>query len=331
MEKNLFLSRRYLLAGLLAGASLAFNGCAHFRSNYSGVHDNMPCEISERYQHRFQEVIENRTDLSCFEKYSSYNISLEFRDETKTNKIDVIFYQSNKAGKKPGVIILPVNGGSYVAENYFGSYFASRGADVAIIKREKGKRLKEIISSEKYDQLDDYFMQNIKRAGYTLDWLASRDDVDPNKIALFGLSRGGIDGVCFMAFEDRISAGFVGLAAGNLPYLMSIIPEKEFVDLRNMIKCNRNISNNGIEDLLEENIHIDPSNLARYVPSNKILMVIALTDRIVPSKEQIILRKELGYPETIFIPFGHYYSIISAPFLKSTVWNFFERKFDEKR
>ena len=331
MGKNLFLSRKYFLTSLLAGASLAFNGCAHFKSNYSGIPEKRPCEISERYEHRFKEVIENRTDLSCFEKYSSYNISLEFRDETKTNKIDVIFYQSNKSGKKPGVIILPVNGGSYVAENYFGYYFASRGADVAIIKREKGKILKEIISSEKYDQLDNYLMRNINRAGYVIDWISSREDVDPNKIALFGLSRGGIDGVCFMAFEDRISAGFVGLAAGNLPYLMSIIPEKEFVDLRNMIKCNRNISNNGIEDLLEENIHIDPSNLARYVPSNKILMVIALTDRIVPSKEQIILRKELGYPETIFIPFGHYYSIISAPFLRSVVWNFFERKFDEKR
>lgn len=54
-----------------------------------------------------------------------------------------------------------------------------------------------------------------------VDYLASRQDVDPKRITLFGISLGAIMGTSALAFEDRFSSGILMWGGGDLPKLLT--------------------------------------------------------------------------------------------------------------
>jgi len=63
--------------------------------------------------------------------------------------------------------------------------------------------------SERRD-LEIKWVKDVRRS---VDYLQSRTDLDPNRIAFYGLSLGAIDGVVFLALEDRFKTGVL-LAGG---------------------------------------------------------------------------------------------------------------------
>ena len=74
-------------------------------------------------------------------------------------------------------------------------------------------------------------------------------------------------------------------------------------------------------------IQTDPLRLAPHVDPDRVLMVIALFDHSVASADQLSLWRALGKPETMFVPLGHYTSILVLPFQRAVILRFFEDQF----
>jgi hypothetical protein len=84
------------------------------------------------------------------------------------------------------------------------------------------------------------------------------------------------------------------------------------------------------EDLeieLAKRITTDPLTLAPYVDAERVLMILARTDVIVPFTSQEALRESMGAPESLYLPTGHRTSIVFFPKVRSAAYEFFARRF----
>jgi hypothetical protein len=79
---------------------------------------------------------------------------------------------------------------------------------------------------------------------------------------------------------------------------------------------------------LEHELRSDPLQLAPYVDPEKLLMFIAVFDRTIGHQPSFQLREALGFPRTIFLPFGHYTSYVCLPYFKRRSLAYFKAKLD---
>jgi hypothetical protein len=79
---------------------------------------------------------------------------------------------------------------------------------------------------------------------------------------------------------------------------------------------------------LRKTIRTDPVGLAGNVLRETVLMFLARLDHSVPAKTGESLRKALGQPETVFLPFGHYASVLALPFVRQKTLSFLHQRFD---
>ena len=55
-------------------------------------------------------------------------------------------------------------------------------------------------------------------------------------------------------------------------------------------------------------------------------MFLALFDRVIQLRYGLALRRSLGNPKTLFVPLGHYTTLLAMPFLKRRALEFFNER-----
>jgi dipeptidyl aminopeptidase/acylaminoacyl peptidase len=162
-----------------------------------------------------------------------------------------------------------------------------------------------------------------------VDWIETQPDLDPRRIGIFGISMGGIKGALLLPLEKRISAAAIGLAGGDLPYIMAHSTEPGVAKRREKELKERNLTLEECEQKLREILKFDPLRYASYVDPKKVLLVLARYDTVVPIEKGLELKEKMGNPETIMLPSGHYSAALSIPYIKSQAFDFFEKRFTE--
>jgi len=129
----------------------------------------------------------------------------------------LIVKPANSTGRRPVVIALHGTGGKKEDEIAFMSDLARAGfVAVAIDGRYHGARTKSAKRSEGYvDAIlrtfrggpeHPFFYDTVWDVMRLVDYLETRDDVDPKRIGLFGISKGGIETYLTAAVDLRIAA-----------------------------------------------------------------------------------------------------------------------------
>jgi pimeloyl-ACP methyl ester carboxylesterase len=160
-----------------------------------------------------------------------------------------------------------------------------------------------------------------------IDWIEWQPDLDADKVAVFGVSMGGIKGALLLPLEPRIKAGALGLAGCDLPYILSHSTEPGIVKRREKELAERNITLEQAEQELRNAIQYDPAHYAAYVDPKKVLLVLARYDRTVPIEKGLELKERMGHPETILLPANHYTAVLGIPYIKSQAFDFFAERF----
>ena len=134
------------------------------------------------------------------------------------NRVPSILVKSPSAvGRRPVVIVLHGTGGKKEDEIPFMTELARAGfVAVAIDGRYHGARAKSAKRSEDYvdailrtfrgGREHPFFYDTAWDVMRLVDYLETRDDVDPKRIGLFGLSKGGIEAYLAAAADPRIAA-----------------------------------------------------------------------------------------------------------------------------
>ena len=321
------------LTWLAAVTGLAVTGCSHVSMRKSGLATHpapLPSAIEAEYACPKDTDFDPRMEV--VEQTAAYVHRRIFIKPphgapdglggTNSNRrIGIEYYDLKAPGKSPVVMVLPMAGGGYAIERHFANYFASRGYAAVIVQREKIPKEQQLI--ENLNPMMHRMVLDHKRV---IDWLETQPDIDAGKIGLFGISLGGIKAAILAPIENRIQAAMIGLAGGDVPYLLVHSTEPGLVKKRDEYLKEHNLTPEAAEVALCKLITRDPLVYAPYADSKKILLVIARFDTVVPTEKGLLLKEKMGNPETIMLPSGHYTAALSIPYIKSEAFDFLDRK-----
>lgn len=204
----------------------------------------------------------------------------------------------------------------------FARFFAAHGFAAALIHRP----LFEFDPSRGLEQIQDYLDQSIARNRGVLDSLLSRKEIDTEKIGTYGISFGAVVNSLWAAADPRLKAHVFALGGGNLPEIFVTSRDPLMQSYLKAVLKKTGVEKKDLKILLQGVFHLDPLEAARSIPREKVCLHLAIFDRVIRFRYGLAFRRALGNPETVFIPLGHYSSLLAVPFLKWQVLDFFWRK-----
>ncbi len=231
--------------------------------------------------------------------------------ETKqkaNNTVHCEFFLPQSAGgqkKVPGVIVLHILGGDFALSRVFCNTLAQRGVAALFLKmpyygprREPGSS-RRMISPDPHETVEGMTQAvlDIRRA---TAWLAAREDIDSQKLGIFGISLGGITGALAATAEPRLGNVCLLLAGGDLGKVAW--ESRELDDVRKGWIAMGGTKEEFMRILLE----IDPVTYAANARGRRILMMNAKEDEVIPKVCTESLWKSLGEPPIHWYKGGHY-------------------------
>ncbi len=230
------------------------------------------------------------------------------------------YYEPKEKKPRPLILITPVLGKNYGVEHFFASYFISHGYTCAIVERQRLR----LLPDQELTAVEDYFRSSIIRLRIALDWLERQDRVDPNHMGAMGISFGGILNTVLGGIEPRLKCHVIALAGGNLPDVICYSHEGAIKRYRQQFMKKRGIGLEEFHRQLEKTIISEPMVFAHFIDSRNVHLFIAWFDFVVGRKHARKLEKAFGYPETYYVPFGHYSSVLAAPFVRVKALHFLD-------
>jgi dienelactone hydrolase len=238
--------------------------------------------------------------------------------------VQVEWFESKRPGRQPAILLNPILGGDYPLERGICRYFAAHGFHVAMVHR---KTLK-ISPEHDVSRIELLLRQGLVRIRQVVDWMAAHERVDPNRMGSFGISMGGIAGVMAAAVEPRLRVHVIALAGGGISDILASSKDSLLAKPRARYLAHQQMDLRTLEERLRQSIRTDPIRLAPYVDPDNVLLFIALADRTIGTSNALRLRRALRYPETTYLPLGHYTSYFLLPYLKYESLRYFKERLE---
>jgi dienelactone hydrolase len=231
---------------------------------------------------------------------------------------------SPRNAQRPAVICLPILDGNDILTDLMCSVLAQRGVPAIMFRLpyygERGLDDGPMALARDPQLFADAIAQAGQDLRRTIDILASRPEIDPEKIGVTGISLGGIIAATAAGGEPRINRAAFLLAGGDL---MTIIHHaRETRPLSEMILKLSPTDRTNIEGKIAE---VDP---LRFAPAlrekalqGKVMMVNAAEDEVIPRTctEKLAAAMQMNDRVEWIKGFGHYTSMAELPrVLKST-------------
>jgi dienelactone hydrolase len=226
--------------------------------------------------------------------------------ENNTVHTELFLPKTPKLGKRaPAVIVLHILGGDFPLARSFCHVLAERGVVALFLKmpyygerRPQGSS-KRMVAQDPRETLEGFTQAvlDIRRAA---DFLARRDDVDPVKIGIFGISLGGITGGLAAGVEPRFNNVCLLLAGGDFG---QVAWESKEVSKARTYWTNLGKTK---EEFIETLKPIDPLTYADSLRGRRMLMLNAKEDEVIPPECTKVFWKAAGEPEIVWYTGGHY-------------------------
>jgi len=262
------------------------------------------------------------SNLECNARFSIQRISMQANaNHTSTNRTLILdYYRPKSTNRVAVVLVLPIIGGGYPLEKYFCAYFARHGLAAVLVRRDR------LRTPDHLAEIDDLLRQAALDSRQALDWVETRPELDPQRAGIFGISMGGIRAAFLTPLDPRIRASIIGLAGGDLPYIVSYSKEPGITRRRRAYMEKNKITLEEFHEGLKPVMLSDPLNVAPSIDPDKVLLVLATFDTAVPSRKGFELRRAMGTPETIIVPTGHYTALLYVPYIQASCLRFFHEK-----
>lgn len=306
-------------------AALMFCGCVHLpaSSDARPLARPLPTEVTNRFARSESVTTAPKTILLSSKRlYRVLRIELNVTNHSgATGLTNVLDYYQPSDDHRPVILVLPMAGGrTYPIEGMFARYFARNGYAAVVAHRRK------IAYRFEVKDVDRWFTESLQDNQRALDWIQTRPELDTNRIALFGISLGGIRGVLLTALDARIKAAALGLAGGDLAYILTHSTEPGATRQRAAFLRQSGKTIEQAEAELRAGIQCEPNRFAEQIDPRRILLVLGMFDTVVPYVKGQELRTHLGNPETLLLPTGHYTAALCIPSIEWTSLRFFNER-----
>ena len=309
--------------------SLILSSCIHndLDSDYEGPLA-LPSEIAERFAYgkcpiKARERLVEKAP-GALEYLVSFSTQSSYFEQKYRVRLSLFHPAAERDGRKwPVVIILPVLGGEYRLARRLAHVLASEG--IATVYLHLSAEIFEVGQSA--EDLEKFLREGAIEVSKVIDWLERRAYIDPKRIGAIGASLGGIRLSVLLAVEKRLVANVLALAGSNLVGMFHDTRQRQVQEYRKRRKQEEGVSSREFMQHFAQALKSDPGALAPFVDARRVLMVLALLDNKVPIKYGRELHSKMGAPEVIYLPTGHYTSILLAPYLKKTITEYFKKHF----
>lgn len=227
-------------------------------------------------------------------------------------------------GRRPLVLMSPILGNKDLLMGDFADAFARRGWITAVVQRKELAFDPDVA----LEQAEDEVRLLVLRSRQALDWLLTRPDVDPARLATAGVSAGGIISAMVAGADPRFVGHVWVLAGGPLADVMCDTSEGRFKRYGVALRERHGWTLEQIRARLRGVLRTDPVKLAQHVPTESVLLMLARGDRSVPTRHGWTLHEALGRPAVRILPFGHYVSFAFLPYILSETTAFLAERFD---
>ena len=253
-----------------------------------------------------------------FERYGfRFQTYSDLRGDYKTVTGDYYRTRVVASGERPPLVVVsPILGGhsgDYLATRFISWQACESGLSTFFLHQE------HVILRPERDALglESRFRESIRDNIKALDLFERLPEVDSGRLGSIGVSLGALKGVILVASDERLRANVLVLVGGNVPDILRHSEErlvKRYLDERTM---REGISREEIAREFEEWLVSDPLRLAPSVAAERTMLILGRRDRHVPYENGLMLRRELGEPEAFILPWGHYTSLLAAPWSAS--------------
>lgn len=251
------------------------------------------------------------------------------------------YYESKHPGKKPLIIVLPIFGGHAFPPKTMTLYLRRAAEGSAHVFHMQGEQnltdwwgLKHAPDEESFMDLWQTTAQaeyntiiNIRR---TIDWAQARPEVDPDRIAVIGFSRGAVMAAVAAANDDRLAATVLVMGGAHPHEALAACPMLRGRGVQKKVQKEFGWTLDEFADRLEPlYLDLDPANFAGLVDPARVLIVEAGKDECIPADAREALWLAMGQPERILIPHGHKRSFLSMTalgqeWLQKEIWSFLQ-------
>lgn len=231
--------------------------------------------------------------------------------------------------KVPGVIVLDILQGNALLPRMMAKWLAREGIAALYIsmpyyndRRPKGAVHERMMLDDPRLTLDvlRQTVMDIRRAKALL---ASRPEVDPDKIGITGISLGGIMTALAAGVDGHFYRVVPILGGGDLASIVFTAPETRRI--RDILP-QKGITQTDLAQMLAP---VEPMNFASRIRADNCLMINADKDKTILKANTQALANAIGNPQMIWTPLGHIDSAIYLPnILQKTADYFNDRPVD---
>ncbi len=225
---------------------------------------------------------------------------------------------------RPLVVCLPILAGGADLMRHVAGGLARRGYAAAWVDRAGAAMRVE----QRTPELEALFRRTVCDYRMLLRWADRRADLfAPAQRGLLGLSTGGIVGSVLLALEPGVAAGALCLAGADLPSLLLTSEETRVVGWRRWRAEADGLAGTGLQHDLERELAVDPAHFGAYVGSERVLLMHAAFDNVVPWRQHHLLWECLGRPSDLRVPLGHYSAALALDPILDAVASFCAGRF----
>jgi poly(3-hydroxybutyrate) depolymerase len=218
------------------------------------------------------------------------------------------YFQPAGEGPFPACVVLHILGGDFALAEALAQHLARNKIAALFVKMpyygerrvpSSGRRMISVDPDETAQGMTQAVL-DIRRA---TAWLATRPEVDPQRLGITGISLGGITSALAAAAEPRLQSVAVVLGGGNFSNMLWSHQAREAVEFRK-----KWLERGGTKESFHETIsRVDPATYGHLLKGRRVLMVAASNDEVVPPESALALWESIGKePQLVWLDAGHY-------------------------
>ena len=230
------------------------------------------------------------------------------KDEVN-NTVHAEYFQPKGGGRRPAVVVLHILGADFALSRYYASRLADGGVGALFIKlpyygeRRPPGHANRFLSND-IDETRLGMRQSICDIRRAASWLAGREEVDPARVGVTGISLGGITSALALAIDPAIDRSVTILAGGDLDEILWTMDEAGADRWRREWAA----AGRTHADLKALTTPFDPITYADRLRGKHLLMVAGNVDEVVPPAATRHLWEAAGRPPIRWYDCGHYSS-----------------------
>ena len=264
-------------------------------------------------------------ELEFVEEASAHQ-RFEFRFQTYSDQqgdfktVTGTYYRTRRAppgARPPLIVVSPILAGpvdDYLASRFLSWQATKAGLSTFFLHQET------VILRPERDAvgLEAFLRESVRDNIKALDLFVELPEVDPSRLGSIGVSLGAIRGVVLLACEKRLRASVLALAGADLASMVRTSEESLVLRYLGGRAAREGMSREEVAAEIGRWLVSDPLHLAPAVETERVLLVLGRFDTHVPYENGLLLRRTLGEPETYILPWGHYSSVLAAPWAAAT-------------